>query len=432
MTLDHETHLRSCARIHNALLRESLHISPFRSGKIKHFFFSQPQRSHNNQHAITSDQVHWFLAQLDLFAPHVSPGDVSPQVIMAPHVFQPSIRTFMKYMDRIYQEDVKEYIGVILLYENAGSRPGGLFFDILDGLAYWHDSSMPLPPKIRWMPLLLILSEWYKALVAGKLYWEPKVKAFRICPYVKQDLYDSLEMWKSLIDEIEKRLPHADETDSVEEESSSSIQSFDKAQLDDYQISSFAKDFLLSAAQPRRFKYIAPGITILSPAMCEELYGTESVKSSPLRRAGYPNPNCPHAYPTLLFPAQPLEDCPLNRNFDDEGGLSQITVRRYGGLCVGVERNSADAVTFIDANGRGSAFQFSPRACPWSTKRLTRLVEVLRRWRDLVRNGNWSVGANGVAEGFEWVHMHRRQTMLTWAFDTHRIDEPVEIGFSLN
>lgn len=202
----------------------------------------------------------------------------------------------------------------------------------------------------------------------------------------------------------------------------------------DLPLAPFAIHFLTLAPRPKGWTFVAPGIgTFASEAHLHAIYA--------LRR-GYDDEDAFRrmfttisekgeevvGWVSLLLPcvgvgaeyvpspAGGLDDGGFG--FDGPYGYGRFTVGRRAGLYTEwADERDGDLVRLVCPSGRMDAVEFGGGGggrCPWGYDRSPRLAEVLGHWADLVEEGVWAVGEDGVEGGTGWFEEHLDEARLSW------------------
>jgi hypothetical protein len=200
-------------------------------------------------------------------------------------------------------------------------------------------------------------------------------------------------------------------------------------------LSKFAQHFLTRTRRPKGWTFVAPGIgTFSSEASLREAYAAEP--DNAFRRT-YEASEEGQDWITLLLPsiatvaADNVESIPVqvevrvpadvdrhpDRNvnsFDKLSGFGKTTVGRRAGLYTSwADQRDGDLVQLVCPSGRTNAGVFRA-PCPWGPDRLPRLAEVLGHWANLVEDGVWVVGEDGVEEDAAWFDFNVDLANLNW------------------
>lgn len=330
----------------------------------------------------------------------------------------------------------------ITLYarSDTGGHPLGIVFDqkkfkAVMMMSLW-DTDIAMNGRIEWLPLELILNGWISMIDRGKIGAMPKdliEKASDQQPvqgqwyvnfFAPADREDTLDAWHGLLDAIEARMGLAPAT---EEERRHTLLS-DKAFAELLMLSLFRAEFLNKARVPR-FRFLAPGLRVLSPATLIErittpLPGFEG-HEAPLLLCNVPS------HPTLYLP----QNIPGNDPSDSEFlfGGSKDTVfapglyfsctewladnvfgdsfrlvlpyrigsagyaRKSDGLLMGeLARDKEEAVPRVR---HAELYQLGYNSI--FNDHDAQLFRLLENWKERVERGDWKVGAEGVEGGIE-------------------------------
>ena len=233
--------------------------------------------------------------------------------------------------------------------------------------------------------------------------------------YTVGQVEETVEEFNLLVDAIESRMPG---TVPSTDESLLSEEELDAANIPD----GFARSFLSQAKRPK-FKQIAPGLSIpdtlsirnqpfssIEPFNGERLYEICPIllfRSSQLYNLPDSDPNgydtpfgYPYSklrsYPAGLYLADTSRGC--NNEFEDAAKVvlpfgigGKGFARKSDGSCFG-EAITSDSVdpkdTYADLYQQGYN--------PFIEKHDVRLARILECWREMIENGDWKVGFDGV------------------------------------
>jgi hypothetical protein len=332
---------------------------------------------------------------------------------------------------------------------------GGLFVDIHDLRGIWL-SAPPgpgnLPPSEKWLPLDYLLKQELCRWESGRYVhdptaedglkiqkWVPSPSATNTTttPLPNLQVAEAISEWERLLGAIESRMPSST---TLEQHESSSR---DKARAEPLnpestqglRLSKFAQHFLTRTRRPKGWTFVAPGIgTFSSEASLREAYAAEP--DNAFRRT-YEASEEGQDWITLLLPsiatvaADNVESIPVqvevrvpadvdrhpDRNvnsFDKLSGFGKTTVGRRAGLYTSwADQRDGDLVQLVCPSGRTNAGVFRA-PCPWGPDRLPRLAEVLGHWANLVEDGIWAVGEDGVEEDAAWFDFNVDLANLNW------------------
>ncbi|KAJ3549167.1 hypothetical protein NM208_g71 [Fusarium decemcellulare] len=296
---------------------------------------------------------------------------------------------------------------IILLYGDETQTPtmdGGLYFNLDTDLVHWGRlRGGRLPPDEQWVPLELALQKALDMWECGKFDWgystgwlrSSDVVSYR--PWTPEDLNSTLRHWDRLIEAIQSRLPlsgQVPETRLLEPLSTDVVEQFT--------ISSFAKAFLCAAKRPS-FKYIAPGITTFTPESFASIYGAES----PTSRRSNTGQGEGSDVISLILPSATGHIVKGEGQYlfdgEDHLHLADASLYEHAGLYIALmyPMGDGDATDLITDKGAINPIRFDGRR-PWGPWCGIRLEEMFSLWVDLVEQGSWEVGPEGIATPHSW------------------------------
>jgi hypothetical protein len=287
---------------------------------------------------------------------------------------------------------------------------------------------------MKWYPLERVLEEWLDMIEKGKIVVDREyggnAEPWKLVPYSKTILQETIEVFNLLVDEIESRLPG-----NNNETLRNTSPLIGEAILDTANPRrGFAYHFARKAKQPK-FRHIAPGLEIPNATI---------VTQQPFASLRYDNTCHVSCLPLLLFCAtdgtslctvpehggtEPNgRDSPFGHPFnridkypaglylsctDDQGDqVFEDECKLILPFCIGAKgyARTSDGSRFgenredIMLRGGGKdtfADLYQPGHRPFSEMHDTRLFSVLSNWLGMVRRGDWKVGAEGVMGGIE-------------------------------
>ncbi|KAK2758674.1 hypothetical protein FQN54_003364 [Arachnomyces sp. PD_36] len=442
----------ACANLHNELLRRATQHIPnasdhFRRDLIQRTLQAIPEWTEIPD--LENSPIYHYLSLLDCYQPE----NLGPfSVPLTPEFHQPAPDSFRHpYLENI--DEGSDVAWTILLYPDNTCEPemdSGLFFNLLTGTASFTSIEAVTSPQFKdavprhWVPLQVVLRKALDMWDCGKFYQGPSWKnpddeeALSIKPWIPSDVDDAISAWEDLIQAIRDRLFPPRGTDQ------------DFTWLDplpehifhhEYNVSPFAKYFLLRARRPSSFTNVAPGLTFFNEDSFRQTYEQEGI-DSPRRWWNRENSDLPEKYPSLILHASPSSStqgipnpCLENPNFDKPWGHGKFTVSRRPGLYTDpiYADHHADSVRLIAKSGAtdhvvgfpslgSDSASWSPQSLsrPWGTDRGPRLCEVLGRFAELVRDGTWDVSRDeGVTTPASWFTDRgtRGNRVLEWTLD---------------
>ncbi|KAI1131475.1 hypothetical protein F5Y10DRAFT_262237 [Nemania abortiva] len=386
-----------CASLHNQLLAKATEHDPnvqIERTLAERFLAAAPEFAE----LPSLDDLPWyrFLCLLDTTRPAANRG----VHLLTPFLCQPDPSTF--WTNRPGQEP-----SVVLLYgQNNGDSPmdGGIYVDIHSHQSVWHGSISPIfPSSFQWLPLEVVLRKSLEAWDTGKFYWDAQEATIKARNWTQHDLEQSIAAFHRLISSIELRMP----PEGNEARLRHQLEPFDPQTLAPFNISPFAAKFLTTAKRPG-FAFVAPGIRVLTPELLGEIYGTEASDSA--RRTHWLGDE--EGWPTLILPG--IDTVPRDvgqstnpkiSSFDEDWGFGKFTVNRQSGLYIMPDTGNSDLVRFVASSGLCNACEFR-FPCRWGPPREPKLAEVFDHWAAFVKDGTWTVDANGVSTDHAWFTAH--------------------------
>ncbi|THX03294.1 hypothetical protein D6D13_07734, partial [Aureobasidium pullulans] len=158
---------------------------------------------------------------------------------------------------------------------------------------------------------------------------------------------------------------------------------------------------------------VAPGVALWTSKSFEATHVAELLDSERILSIGikpsdnkfYQSHRSRDLAPTLLFPSN------TNRiRLENFYGRGSAHLEQRAGLYLCLEDGWSDAFTFIDGKGRDKLSTYRDAWCPWMRIRPpATLREVLGFWKMLVTDGIWSVDAQGVVGGREYLMMAKTE-----------------------
>ncbi|KAI1145261.1 hypothetical protein F4825DRAFT_257633 [Nemania diffusa] len=386
-----------CAALHNQLLAKATEHDPnvtIERTLAARFLAVAPEFAE----LPSLDDLPWyrFLRLLDT-TPPVANGGVG---LLTPFMYQPDPSTF--WTDRLGQEPT-----MVLLYgQNNGDSPmdGGVFIDIHSHRAAWHDDVSPnFPSSFQWLTLEAILQKSLDAWDTGKFYWDPQEATMKVRSWTQHDVEQSVAAFHRLLSSIELCIS----SEGNEARCHRRLEPLDSQSLPQFKISTFAGKFLTTATRPD-FTFVAPGIRVLTPSLLDEIYSAEACDST--RRTHWLGDE--EDWPSLILPgidAVAQDVCkspnPKINSFDEDWGFGKFTVNRQSGLYVMPDTGNSNQARLVASSGLCKACEFRSR-CRWCPPREPKLAEVFDHWTSLVKDGTWTVGADGVSTDHAWFTEH--------------------------
>jgi hypothetical protein len=150
--------LSETAALHNRILQKRVQASPGLTGDARRTLVAGlVEHSDLDEPDVPELPTYGLLSRMDIFYP--TSLESRSDFPFTRYFVQPSPARFFKFADWITQDDAEDYSYIILLYDRQfGIYDGGIFFNLLDGLAIWHYFPEALPPLSSWKPLHEILA----------------------------------------------------------------------------------------------------------------------------------------------------------------------------------------------------------------------------------------------------------------------------------
>ncbi|KAK4157099.1 hypothetical protein C8A00DRAFT_12038 [Chaetomidium leptoderma] len=395
------------------------------------------------------------------------PSPISNLTPLTPLLYQPIPEYFFP---PLYSNELDEADSpFLLLYpqrlpsEAQYASDGGLFVDIYDLRGIWLGAPPGpgnLPSSEKWLPLdyllRLELSRWESGryihdstaedgLKVQK--WVPvpsttttttTITTITTTPWPNLQVAEAISEWERLLSAIESRIPSSSTPEGTSPGERERIEPLRLEAMEGLHLGKFATQFLTRACRPKGWTFVAPGIgTFSSEASLREVYTAAEPEDASFRRT-FTNPEGEENWVTLLLPsvavaADGVKSTPVQvpadvsrypdlddvNSFDKPYGFSKATVGRRAGLYTSwADERNGDLVQLVCPSGRTNAGVFGG-PCPWGPDRGPRLAEVLGHWANLVEDGVWAVGEDGVEEdGVEedaaWFDEHVDLANLSW------------------
>lgn len=290
-----------------------------------------------------------------------------------------------------------------------------------------HDEIFNTMSQDNWYPLETVLNAWLDMIDMGKIKAVTgdikdvhKKSPWINVPYSESILLATLERYHQLVDAIVAAMPK----DSASQPSSESSL-LDDAILDAAHVpAGFARDFLSKAKAPP-FHYIAPGLSVPTgenflwqpftnvPLECATNWENQIVKPLLLFRSTEfyyaPPDNDDPSGSDLPFgwPYNILTEYPAGLYFSGadrgdwnvfEDGAKLVLPYPLG---VNGYAQKSDGTKIRDERGGGQGSLYQPGYQAVCDTHGANLACVLKNWYDMVKNGDWEVGPEGVIGGIE-------------------------------
>ncbi|OJJ83934.1 uncharacterized protein ASPGLDRAFT_1492193 [Aspergillus glaucus CBS 516.65] len=260
---------------------------------------------------------------------------------------------------------------VLLLGSNLSTMTDsiGLVMDVSDlRVSYIHDRlDWDENENQPWYSFQLFLERLNAIIDVGKYRPVPPDNDI-VVPWNDWVLKQSVEAFDALVKAIEARLPQETSHDRLRQPIATQ-ETLNPA------VNGFPRAFLLRATKPH-FKYITPGIKVCDTEM--------------------PPPQIEIHHPSR---GDPVFRTPYYREFNGTPAVSDAIILFPAAEARYRERQ-------VGLWGQGS--------CPFYVDHDTRLVSLLRKWTELVDDGVWTVGEDGVEGGMEFYRQAEDPEKTDW------------------
>ncbi|KAK3896680.1 hypothetical protein C8A05DRAFT_20398 [Staphylotrichum tortipilum] len=434
MSLDE--YITLCAGLHNTLLAKSF---PPNSPPLETPTTDLLQRYEAHRANPPFDEYPGGLPDLDPLSPlatllsrlKTTTRYMGNDIPFTPLLYQPMPEWFFPPLYS-YDIDAADNSFILLYPQRLPSESpmdGGLFVDIYNLRGIWRqtpsDPAGAIPPSEEWLHLdyllKLELSRWESRRYVHdpKAKWEGlSVQKWVPVPstmegnYLNLQLAEALSDWERLLDLIESKLP----SPALARERGAPLR---LEAMEDLRLSKFARQFLSRARRPKGWTFVAPGIGTFSEESLREAYLAEPEDTF---RRTFTSSEEGEDWASLVLPnlvgsipedVSNVSDMGI-RSFDKDYGFGKCSVGRRAGLYINfADDRDGDTVTLVCPSGQTKIGRFVG-PCPWGPDRSPRLAEVLGHWANLVEDGVWTVGEDGVKEDAEWFDSHRDSANLDW------------------
>jgi hypothetical protein len=458
MTLDEYIDL--CANLHNTLLAKSIPSNlppPGTSTELlqryESFRANGPFNAHDPYIPPSLDPLSPLAKLLSQLKVTTCPrmGDAAH---LTPLLYQPMPLLFFP---ALYSNELNEADSPFLLlypqrlpFDSQSADDGGLFVDLYDLRGIWLGAPPGpgnLPLLEDWIPLDYLLKLEISRWESGRYIHDPtaqdglKIQKWvpissntttmtTATPMPNLQVAEAITEWERLLNSIQAKMPPSSTgNDRAEPLRSEALQGL--------HLSTFAQHYLTHARRPKSWTFVAPGIgTFTSEASLREAYASELTTAfrRTLETSGEGEDWVTLLLPSVAVAAAAPDDVgstvlqlpvrvPVDvdrhpdvgiNSFDKPWGFGKATVDRRAGLYTSwSDERDGDLVQLVCPSGRTDASVFAG-ACLWGSDRLPRLAEVLGHWADLVEDGVWAVGRDGVVEDAAWWDLNVDAANLNW------------------
>jgi hypothetical protein len=281
--------------------------------------------------------------------------------------------------------------------------------------------------RTKWYPLDVVLDYWLSTIRKGRIIAVPDnhpesrledhngFHPWRYLAFNNGILDETLDVFNKLVEAIEARLPRNGST--YKDPIKWGLVDADVLQLHDMP-SGFARQFLERARTPR-FKYIAPGLEVMStsgfskqpflpnPDEKAEKDGVPAILlfHSKLDYDTSQDLSEPVGIGPFGYPYRHITTFPAGLYLIPTGwSLSDDTCQFVLPFDVGGDgyARNPDGALYRENSSRGSLKSlYIPGCHPFETVVEQSLVGVLRNWLEIVERGDWKIDENGVAGGMD-------------------------------
>ncbi|KAK3997743.1 hypothetical protein QBC44DRAFT_229024 [Cladorrhinum sp. PSN332] len=396
------SYLVHCANLHNKLLSYSNPNTPHHLNTLS--FLPSTIPPHLTLYDLQSSPISHLLPLLKTTNSHNSSAQTHPTPLSY-FLHQPDLHLFFPSLFRYDLEDSPSPFICLYAdrYSSDAPEEGGLFVDVNTLKATWNQGpGSASMDSLKWYPLDQVLQREVDRWEAGKyVYDEEAEDNMRIAKiWMESDVDEAVEAWEALLDVL------------CVQEKDRDLPISQKNILDGLVMNDFAKAFLARARRPKgTTKWVAPGVGVFDEESIKEAYASEeSENSMRVMRESYDTdgmkliPRDVDDIPSLVFPG--TEKARVFVRWGSEQRPYYGLLNGMAGLYANGDHLDGDVVVFISPAGSQDSCQFAG-VCPWNPGRYSRLSEVLRWWANLVEEGIWKVGEEGVTESADWFDVHR-------------------------
>ncbi|KAL4886314.1 hypothetical protein BJY04DRAFT_178855 [Aspergillus karnatakaensis] len=410
-----------CAELHNAIVQEVAHAPGFENANVTKYTDSWAAHQDENLKGLRrsiGSPLYDFLSKADLIVG-------APWAHMTPHVGGLAAPSSLSEED--FPLFFDEYNKCVTLYSSNedADEAVGLVFDLNTNKATWIDDYFFTPPRYMdhvWVPLEEILEAWLSHIRRRCIahpgsyddaFWG-QAYGWRLRYPPKEDVEEDLRLWDKYVALVESKLPKKPQAATVNN-------------ADDVpEFLGFPEEFLSRARKPQ-FKYVAPGLVFPSMSQMEEL-AQRQLELFGADKDSWRRPVSEKVAEHDEESAMEKDDSPgmelLDINEDWRPSTEVPTVlfplgdNIHAGLCTGGDNEWQDGVGLILPSSKGYKRWIGPPAdySPYSRSQLPRfervwqvktmspywrshhprLARVLEKWIQLVQDGTWKVGKEGI------------------------------------
>ncbi|KAF9889728.1 hypothetical protein FE257_007034 [Aspergillus nanangensis] len=379
-----------CVSLHNAIIRAS--SSPPNQSPL-------PTAKYFDHHATIDSltpQLTNFLSQCDILlseTQHLSPFVVS---LAPPSEIHPNGESIFPG----YNNCVNLYLS-----NNVENDSVGLVFDMTTNKATWVDFMYDCPPDYTehvWVPLDEVLEAWLRYIRRGRCIprgneeFAPTggtMEGWSMVYPPMEDVEETLATWEEYVSLVEARMP-SPPPGVVQRE-----QPEQPPQDNRTPFKGFAEAFFTRARTPT-FTHVAPSLVFPSPSQMEALAARQQERFHAEESSWTTEEDgLIKVVPTVLFPLGGNIHAGLattaDRGWQDGVGLVLPTAERYESWAGPVDEENNDPPAYE------RVWQVEAVQSPFWPVHAARMTWVLRRWIQLVEEGVWRVGTDGVQGSWE-------------------------------
>lgn len=401
-----------CIELHNKIVDHALKAleGKTKAKKTRNWFKHYEDKGSERARDLIPQELTTFFENIDVVDPNLLSFNPFLRGVAAPPEL-PGDRT-----KEPFQKQCKKKICAILYQAIDQEDSRGLIIDLRSLKCYYLSSTeTELSDDWDWQPLEFVLGKWWEMIKTGKyaidaspesLETDPEYGAigWTMMPYVASDVDEAVDAWDRYVNAIVRRLP-----EDVSKTLPATITRgwVDEAELEKLEVKGFVRDFLTRARRPPSgISNVAPGLQILDD---ETLKGFGRILLQRKEEFEWVDPAdmtfplclSSHRFPESALSAA-LEGLDFLRKqflYDDRAGLY---------IRPSSDALYSDSVAMItpyenpDYTGdifelRRRVFEYQKQGvCPYQPPHDIRLVSVLKKWIQLLEDGGWTVGKDGV------------------------------------